>query len=420
MSIERRQSGTDWLGEIPTHWGLVPLGAVFHERKTVVSDSDYQPLSVSMSGIVPRMDGVALTDNNDARKLALAGDYVINSRSDRKGSGGISPLDGSVSVISTVLRPVGIEPRYAHHLLRSTAFQEEFYRWGSGIVADLWSTRFSAMRRIMLPLPPPTEQLAIADFLDAEEAQIGLLVGAQTDLIELLTARSGSLLNHLTWPAEGRAELPYGWAMVSLTKAVKSIVDYRGATPVKVEDGVQLVTARNVKQGFIDYECSKEYVSESTYASTMRRGLPATGDLLMTMEAPLGNFALVDRVDIALAQRVIKLRAADSVLPDFLLLAALAPRFQAQLASLATGSTALGIKASKLHMLRLPIPPVAEQRRIVRAASVERRSSSEAIASAEQFITLTRERHAALVVAAVTGQIDPCTRSDITPNQQEQ
>lgn len=167
-----RDSGQDWLGSIPSHWNLHKLGAHFTERKVTVNDTDYPALSVTMQGIVPQLETAAKSDANDKRKLVLKGDFVINSRSDRKGSSGVSPLDGSVSQISIVLEPKGISPLYANYLLRSYPFQEEFYKWGSGIVADLWSTRFSAMKQILIPVPPQSEQDAIVEFLDRELASL--------------------------------------------------------------------------------------------------------------------------------------------------------------------------------------------------------------------------------------------------------
>ena len=120
------------ISKSPPTWKRYRLGQLFDERKTKVSDADFPPLSVTMRGIVPQLETGAKSDDGDNRKLVLAGDYVINSRSDRKGSGGISELDGSVSLISIVLEPKGVHSRFAHHLLRSQAFQEEFYRWGTG------------------------------------------------------------------------------------------------------------------------------------------------------------------------------------------------------------------------------------------------------------------------------------------------
>jgi type I restriction enzyme S subunit len=142
--------------------------------------------------------------------------------------------------------------------------------------------------------------------------------------------------------------------------------DYRGKTPTKTTEGVFLITAKNIRQGYIDYSASQEYVSKDDYLSVMRRGLPKIGDVLITTEAPLGFVAQVDREDIALAQRVIKYRSKQSHLSnDFLKHFLLSSHFQDRLNAKATGSTVKGIKGSKLHQLKIPIPLPAEQARIV-------------------------------------------------------
>lgn len=143
-------------------------------------------------------------------------------------------------------------------------------------------------------------------------------------------------------------------------------VDYRGKTPKKVDQGIFLVTAKNVRMGFIDYEKSKEYISKDDYLEAMRRGLPKIGDLLITTEAPCGNVALVDREDIALAQRIIKYRPKrENVNRNFLKHYLLSKEFQDVLQKNATGGTVKGIKGSKLHELNVPVPPLEVQQRIV-------------------------------------------------------
>lgn len=181
-----KDSGTEWLGKVPSHWKIKRLGSFFEERRGKVSDKDYEPLSVTMQGIVPQLENAAKTDAGDSRKLVLKNDFVINSRSDRKGSSGISSLNGSVSLISTVLIPRNIEPKFVHHLLRSQPFQEEYYRYGKGIVADLWSTNYSEMKNILIPGLPKDEQLKIANFLGHETARIDTLIKKQQQLIKLL------------------------------------------------------------------------------------------------------------------------------------------------------------------------------------------------------------------------------------------
>nr|MCR5455367.1 restriction endonuclease subunit S [Bacteroidales bacterium] len=134
-----KKSGVKWLGEIPSHWEVKRLASFFTERRVKVSDKDYEPLSVTKLGIFPQLENVAKTNDGDNRKLVKKGDFVINSRSDRKGSSGVSNLDGSVSLINIVLEPrKTIVPSFVNYLLKSYRFVEEYYRNGHGIVADLW------------------------------------------------------------------------------------------------------------------------------------------------------------------------------------------------------------------------------------------------------------------------------------------
>lgn len=178
-----------WLHRLPSHWQYKKLGALFTERKEKVSDKLYPPLSVTKFGIVPQLSDAVKTDNGDDRKLVKKGDIVINSRSDRKGACGLAPQDGSVSLINIVLIPKNtLNPKYIHYLLRSIPFSEEFFRYGTGIVDDLWSTRYSEMKNISLPIPPFAEQTQIAYYLDWKSSQINVLINFRKQEISELHA----------------------------------------------------------------------------------------------------------------------------------------------------------------------------------------------------------------------------------------
>ena len=160
-------SRTTWMKAVPKEWRVTTIGSLYTLRNEKVSDKDYPPLSVTMKGIVPQLESAAKTEDGDNRKLVRIGDFAINSRSDRRGSCGISAYDGSVSLINTVLVPrEKMHPGYYNWLFHSSAFSDEFYKWGHGIVDDLWTTRWQEMKRIVVPVPSMPEQEAIATFLD--------------------------------------------------------------------------------------------------------------------------------------------------------------------------------------------------------------------------------------------------------------
>jgi len=150
----------------------------------------------------------------------------------------------------------------------------------------------------------------------------------------------------------------------SKLKEITSYVDYRGRAPIKSESGHFLVTAKNIKQGFIDYECSKEYVATKDYSNVMSKGMPKIGDVLFTTEAPMGNVAQIDNPNIALAQRVIKFRGKQSLKNSFLLYYMLSKPFKQYTSKKAIGSTVKGISGKELHKTPVSFPEIEEQQKI--------------------------------------------------------
>lgn len=190
-----KQVALGWIDELPANWSVARIASVYSVRNEKVSDQDYQPLSVTMKGIVPQLENAAKTKHGDDRKLIRKGDFVINSRSDRRGSCGISPYDGSCSLINTVLAPrEEMNPRYYNWLFHTTQFADEFYKWGYGIVDDLWTTNWGAMRRIQIPVPSLEEQEEIAAYLDVKVPKIDETISLKQDQIETLKAYKSSLI----------------------------------------------------------------------------------------------------------------------------------------------------------------------------------------------------------------------------------
>lgn len=221
---------------------------------------------------------------------------------------------------------------------------------------------------LKVAIPPLEEQQKIAEILSTVDAQID-----DTDkLIEKTKELKKGLMQRLLTKGIGHSEfkksevgeIPVEWKVVKIND-ICEIVDYRGKTPQKVDKGIFLVTAKNIGKGYIDYTSSQEYIKESDYDSVMSRGTPEIGDVLFTTEAPLGNIANVDNINIALAQRVIKFRGDKDRLNNYYLkYYMLGERFQQDILHEATGSTVLGIKGSRLKNVLLAVPPLYEQEKI--------------------------------------------------------
>lgn len=185
--VKFKPTNISWLPEIPEHWKMSKVSSHFRQRNEKVSDKKYSPLSVSKIGITPQLDNVALSNaEGNSRKLVKVGDYAVNSRSDRKGSCGISNYEGSVSLITIVLEPFDIDGGYVHYLFRSSPWVEEFYRNGRGIVADLWTTNYQMMKGMYLPVPPIEEQHAIVSYITKRVAKIDSLIEKLNKEIECI------------------------------------------------------------------------------------------------------------------------------------------------------------------------------------------------------------------------------------------
>lgn len=173
MPRQMKNSEITWIGDIPEQWQLGRIGHLYSERREKVSDRDFAPLSVTMQGVVPQLSTAAKTDAHDDRKLVRKGDFAINSRSDRRGSCGVSPCDGSVSLINTILSPHDdMDAGYYNWLFHTTMFADEYYKWGHGIVDDLWTTGWQDLKRISIPIPSLEEQERISNFLNQQCANI--------------------------------------------------------------------------------------------------------------------------------------------------------------------------------------------------------------------------------------------------------
>ena len=164
-------------------------------------------------------------------------------------------------------------------------------------------------------------------------------------------------------------ELPLEWDVDTMENALDEIIDYRGKTPAKSEAGIETLSAKSVKNGYIDYS-KAYYISELIYQKFMVRGFPRKGDILLTTEAPLGLVAKLDREKVGIAQRLLTLRGKkDYLLNDYLLYYLMSNEGQHQLTSRQSGTTVTGIKQKEFRKCLISIPPFEEQKAIAHILS---------------------------------------------------
>ena len=433
---EYKESGVEWIGEIPGHWRVKRLKYI---SKVVASyvDKHINPDEIQVNlcnyidvyyhekidSSINFMKGSCNHDEYE-RSLIQKGDVIITKDSESADDIGVPAFtqEELTNIVCgyhlSIIRALNeIDGKFLFRFIQSKWVGRYFEANSTGI------TRFSLGKSIIenlsTILPPLSEQTQIANFLDRKTEQIDKLIRIKERRIELLQEQRTALINQAVTKGldpnvemkpsgmEWIGDIPVHWNVVPLTKYLESIIDYRGRTPEKTEDGRFLVTAKNIRDGQIDYEISQEFTSEYEYQRIMTRGIPQIGDVLFTTEAPLGEVANVDDVSIALAQRIIKFRSKPDFLnPYFLKYWILSYSFQSDLQRYATGSTAKGIKASKLCLLKLNLPSLKEQKQIANFLDQKTQQTNELIATEHRKIELLKEYRQSLISEAVTGKID--------------
>jgi type I restriction enzyme, S subunit len=428
-----KPSGVEWLGQVPKHWRIAPLKYIVRLRSGGTPSKDNLNY---WGGSIPWASAKDLKSEKLSDTLDHLADHAIEVRAAELVPEGAvlvlvrgMTLAHSFPVVLT-LRPMAInqdlkaviaasdvEQEYLAWLLRGSAREslsrvDEAGHGTKALRMEVWGS-------MLLPKPPLAEQRAITTFLERQTAKIDALAEEQQKLIELLQEKRQAVISHavtkgldpnaptkdsgIEWPAS----VPAHWEILPLARVVSQFVDYRGKTPAKIDDGVPLVTATQIKEGRIDHSLDPVFISEEEYAERMTRGFPEKGDVLVTTEAPLGETAQIEDERVALGQRIILMKPNKSkITADYLF-----THFRSQFGSnelwkRASGSTASGIRADRLRASAVLVPPLDEQSAIV-SWIAEKVSHLPPIERAiQQQIKLLQERRRALISAAVTGKID--------------
>ena len=402
-----------WINKIPSHWECKKIGNLFTQRNEKVSDKVYEPLSVSKNGVVPQLESAVKTDAGDNRKLVLKGDFVINSRSDRKGSCGVSPLDGSVSLINIVLKPrQSWNEKYVHYLMRCHLFSEEYYRNGRGIVADLWTTRYSEMKSILLPVPPRKEQDQIVRYLDWQTSKINRLIAAKKQQIHVLREQQQKLIcevitkgvhsdvgykdSHIAWIGD----IPSHWSAIRCKYLFRERDE-------RSKEGMETHLSMSQKYGLVpDSQLDERRMLSESYAGGK---LCYQDDLVLNrLKAHLGVFALAPQFGVISPDYTVLIPNTERIIPSFgemVLKSALCRReLRVRVRGIIEGFWRL--YTEDFYTIYLPIPPIEEQKEIMQYIDAQAKKASAVENALNREIELLHELRTRLISDVVTGQID--------------
>jgi type I restriction enzyme S subunit len=307
-----------------------------------ISAADYKQLF--NNGCRPRRGDVLFSKDGTVGKVALI-DY-----------------DKDFVVLSSlaILRPDNekISSAFLKYVMKSPAFLDEAVGKKTGVAIRRIILR--NLKSICIPVPPLSEQKPIVLILD--EALEGIAAAKASAEKNFQNARA-LFASHLQsiFAHNGK-----GWIDNTIGEVIR-FIDYRGKTPVKTPSGIRLITAKNVKMGYLQ-ETPMEFIAPASYRGWMTRGIPQKGDVLFTTEAPLANVAQLDTDEkVAFAQRIIIMQPEKTRLDcTFLKYLLLSGPMQQRIRDKGTGATVQGIKASLLKLIKISFPKsLTEQNQIV-------------------------------------------------------
>lgn len=373
---EMKNSEIEWIGNIPSSWQLKFISECFKERREKVSDYDWKPLSVTKHGIVEQLETAAKSDAHDDRKKVCKGDFVINSRSDRKQSCGLSDLDGSVSLINIVLENKKLRSEYIKYLLKNYGFAEEFYRWGSGIVADLWSTNYQKMKKIMIPVPSLEEQEKIGKFLDEKVTNIDKVIEKTRETIEDYKKYKQSIITEVvTKGLDQNAKIKYSGSLAvgDVPKSwkankIKYISDINPKFIVNIEniDEVTYTPMEYIRNGYYIKNVGLWENNTSSYNTYIEN------DIVMAKVTPCfenGNIAIMEHLKNGVgygSSELIVFRAKKDIDNKYLFYLLQSEIFKKSCIATMTGTG--GLKRVSVEFIKnyiCYIPRIEEQKRII-------------------------------------------------------
>lgn len=436
-----KETGIEWMGKVPEHWGVKSLKSILAERKEKNDPIKTKNiLSLTMDkGVIPYSErdggGNKAKEDISAYKLAYPNDIVLNSMNVVVGSVGLSKYFGAVSPVYYMLYPRKEEDKveYFSQIFQSETFQRSLLGLGNGILMkeSESSNKLNTIRMRIpmdklniqaLPYPNAKEQQQIANFLDHETAKIDTLIEKQQQLIKLLKEKRQAVISHAVTKGlnpnakmrdsgvEWLGEVPEHWVVAQLKFNTLEMQTGPFGSQLHAEDyvdgGIPLVNPAHMTEGKIVPD-SKVSVDHETWNRLSRHQL-FEGDLIFARRGELGRCAVITKGEEGwlCGTGSLKAKLNEKLIPEYSYLLITSDGVVSELSLESKGSTMDNLNTETLGRVRLPVPPTVEQKKILSYVKEVSGKYDCLIDKASSAIGLMQERRTALISAAVTGKID--------------
>lgn len=414
-----KDSGVQWLGQIPSHWEVKHL----RNFLTLFSEKGYgdaQLLSVT------REKGVILRDRDDKEenhnyvpddlsgyKHLMPGDFVINKMKSWQGSYGVSEYEGIVSPAYFTCKLKGVDPQFFSQAIRSKAYIGFFMQYSKGIRVDQWDLDPSSMKDIPFILPPLDEQKRIVPYLDAATAKIDEAIAQQQRMIDLLNERKQIIINDAVSSGlgnefsaltsfEGRESITIskGWRLLPLKAKISFVNGYAFDSESFMKEGeMPVIRISNISDGTVSYDDIVYVDRDKGLEPFLTKG----GDLLIAMSgATTGKVGFDIDGGSYINQRVGIIRSSCQKWVYYWLMTSF---FKEYVYLSALGSAQPNISCSGIKNFRILYPEDGNYSNIVDRLDVICQEIDKALGAFQHQIDLLQERKQIIINDVVTGKV---------------
>lgn len=426
-----KDSGVEWLGEVPAHWEPTRLRRLVEIKKRIAGEVGHDVLSVTQRGLVVKdiesNDG-QLSMDYSKYQLVTPGDFAMNHMDLLTGFVDIASHAGVTSPdyrVFAVRDDSVIDSRFLLRILQMGYHDRILYAFGQGSsLFGRWRLPTEQFNDFAVPVPPLPEQRAIAAFLDRETARIDALVAEQERLIELLREKRQAVISHAvtkgldpTVPmkdsgVEWLGQVPAHWCVSRCTRHISILCGFPFSSTDFSHDDLDIRLLRGVNVGVGTVKWDDVVYWRRRDGDGLDTYHLSAGALVIGLDRPLVSggmrVALLSHADVPclLLQRVASIVPNDGVTKEYVAALLSSPYFIAHFAPETTGVSVPHISPEQIKSFIIPLPPQPEQISIVGYIREQTCHMDALITEAQRAITLLQERRAALISAAVTGQID--------------
>jgi len=429
---EYKDSGVEWLGEIPKHWAIAALKMLIDVRDGTHDTPAYVEADDGSFPLVTSKDVTSGVLSFELCKHISAEDYQTIIRRSKVDIGDIiMPMIGTVGspiviyerddfaiknlALFKTSKSKNIDTSFLNYFLQSSECEIQFSLEARGGVQNFVS--LGVLRDLGIPKNPKEEQIKIANFLDHETAKIDLLIEKQQQLIQLLKEKRQAVISHAVTKGlnpdvpmrdsgvEWLGEVPQHWELPKLIHVTTNIGDGLHSTPEYQDNtGYFFINGNNLVDGSIVISSSAKEVPEEEYRKHYIH--LDSNSVLLSINGTIGNVARYNGERIILGKSAAYINTTSYLLPDYLIFYLQSNQIKHYFDLEVTGTTIFNLSLNSLRQMRVCIPSRNEQIEIEKYCFNQNIKYNLLIEKANSAIALMQERRTALISAAVTGKID--------------